>query len=236
MSRGRLHLLPNVLSEDTADKVIPSAVKEIAVGLRHFIVENEKVSRRFLKSLDRSVDIDAIHFSVLEKHSDTLDYTGLLSPALAGHDIGLLSDAGCPAVADPGANVVAAAHENGIRVVPHVGPSSILMTVMASGMNGQAFTFNGYIPRDKKDRVSALRKMEDIALKQGITQLFMDTPYRNEQVIQDILSSCRPTTRLCIAADITGAREGIRTMSIQEWKKSGKWKVGKVPVMFGLGG
>lgn len=234
MSRGRLHLLPNLLSPDTAAKVIAPQVSETLLRLQHYIVENEKVSRRFLKTLDRSVDIDAISFEVLDKRSDSLDYRGLLAPAMNGVDIGLMSDAGCPAVADPGALVVAAAHELGIRVIPHVGPSSILMTVMASGMNGQAFAFNGYIPKDKGERIKTLKRLEESATKQGITQVFMDTPYRNQQLLDELIAVGRPSSRLCIAMDITGSEELIRTMSLADWKKKGV-KLGKIPVMFALG-
>ncbi len=234
MDKGRLHLIPNLLSDVEPESSFPPQVKKLALELKYYVVENVKFSRRLLKKLDRSVDIDSMDIQELPHKNEVVDLSNLLAPALIGHDIGLMTDAGCPAVADPGSQVVRLAHEKGIRVIPHTGPSSILLTVMASGMNGQAFTFNGYLPKDRKDRMVALRKFEDLATKKGITQIFMDTPYRNDNVIEDILNVCRADTRLCIASDITGDHEDIRSMSITYWKKKKK-SYQKIPVMFALG-
>jgi 16S rRNA (cytidine1402-2'-O)-methyltransferase len=234
MDKGRLHLIPNLLSDVEPESSFPPQVKKLALELKYYVVENVKFSRRLLKKLDRSVDIDSMDIQELPRKNEVVDLSNLLAPALIGHDIGLMTDAGCPAVADPGSQVVRLAHEKGIRVIPHTGPSSILLTVMASGMNGQAFTFNGYLPKDRKDRMVALRKFEDLATKKGITQIFMDTPYRNDNVIEDILNVCRADTRLCIASDITGDHEDIRSMSITYWKKKKK-SYQKIPVMFALG-
>ena len=234
MDKGRLHLIPNLLSDVEPESSFPPQVKKLALELKYYVVENVKFSRRLLKKLDRSVDIDSMDIQELPRKNEVVDLSNLLAPALNGHDIGLMTDAGCPAVADPGSQVVRLAHEKGIRVIPHTGPSSILLTVMASGMNGQAFTFNGYLPKDRKDRMVALRKFEDLATKKGITQIFMDTPYRNDNVIEDILNVCRADTRLCIASDITGDHEDIRSMSITYWKKKKK-SYQKIPVMFALG-
>jgi len=235
MTKGTLYLIPNLLSETTVDLVIPQEVKELTVGLRHFIVENEKVTRRYLRQVDRTFDIDGSTFYPMGKHADAQAWSAGISALLSGQDVGLISDAGCPGVADPGAAVVASAQRNGIEVKPLVGPSSILLTLMASGMNGQEFAFHGYLPRERADRSKKIKSMVQQVTQYQATQLFMDTPFRNENVLDDVLSGAPGHLMLCIARDVTGAQEFIRTMSIADWQKTKRPSVAKIPTMFALG-
>jgi len=231
---AKIYLIPNLLSETDTEQVIPEHVRQLATGLLHFVVENEKVSRRFLKKLDRSIDIDKLSFYDMGKHSDTRTIADAISAAKAGHNIGVISDAGCPGVADPGSEFISMAHQAGLEVVPLVGPSSILLTLMASGLNGQRFTFHGYLPKERSDRTKYIKTMTQSISRDHSTHLFMDTPFRNMNLLEDVLSVCPNELRLCIARDITGPQELIQTRSIEAWKKQ-KINLHKIPALFALG-
>ncbi len=188
--------------------------------IRHFIVEEVRTARRFLRQVDKTIDIDQLEFYPMGKHADRALFSRYLEPLRHGEDVGVISEAGCPAVADPGADVVAIAQSEGMKVVPLVGPSSIIMSLMASGFNGQNFAFHGYLPIGAHERQTALKHMETTSATLRQTQLFIETPYRNHQMIETILSACRPDTRLCVAAGITcGESEYIRTMPVKQWRK-----------------
>ena len=190
----------------------------MADGIRHFIVEDVRSARRFLKKQNRDADIDSLTFYTLDKHTRPEEVSDYLKPLEAGEPMGVISEAGCPAVADPGADVVAIAQRKGLKVVPLVGPSSIVLSVMASGFNGQSFAFNGYLPIEPGERAKRLRQLEQRAYAEGQTQIFIETPYRNNRLVEDILRTCRPQTRLCIAADITCPGEYIRTRTLKQWQ------------------
>ncbi len=213
---GKVYLIPTVLSQD-ALHTIPAYITATVRPLRFFFVENERTARRYLKALDRTINIDELQLHLMhENHPpDTALAKKLL---LEGHDIGIMSEAGCPAIADPGHLVVQVAHRINAPVIPMVGPNSMLLALMASGMNGQNFQFVGYLPIQPPERIKALRELEAVAQKKGQTQLFIETPYRNNALLKDILANCKDQTLLCIAADITGPEEFIRTKTIKEWK------------------
>lgn len=213
-----LYLLPVTLGDTPLEKVLPIYNKEIILGIRHFIVEDVRSARRFLKKVDRDIDIDALAFYPLNKHTRPDELAGYLKPLLEGNPMGVISEAGCPAVADPGADVVAMAQRRGLKVVPLVGPSSIILSVMASGFNGQSFAFHGYLPIEQPERAKKLRELEQRAYAECQTQLFIETPYRNNRLVDDLLRTCRPQTRLCIAANITCEGEFIATRSLREWR------------------
>lgn len=216
-----LYLIPVTLGDTPIEQVLPSYNHDVVMGIRHFIVEELRTARRFLKQVDKGVDIDQLTFYPMGKHADKALFSQYLEPLRRGEDMGIISEAGCPAIADPGADVVAIAQSEGAKVVPLVGPSSILLALMASGFNGQNFAFRGYLPIGAHDRIATIKRMETLAHNENQTQLFIETPYRNHQMIQDILSVCRPSTRLCIAAGITcGDSEYIRTLTIKQWKQS----------------
>ncbi|HNE50329.1 MAG TPA: SAM-dependent methyltransferase [Chitinophagales bacterium] len=232
MKQGKLFLIPIVLAENTQE-AIPTYIKTIFVDTSIFIVEDLKTARRFIKSIYKEKDIDACTFIALDKHNNyNFDATVLLE-IFKGKNIGLMSEAGTPCIADPGNKVVEKAHELDIKVVPLVGPSSIMMALMASGFNGQQFTFNGYLPIDTNERKSKLQQME-AAAKKGITQLFMDTPYRNQKVLEEIIHNCKYDTMLCIACNITAPDEFIKTLPLAEWKKQ-KPDLHKKPAIFVFG-
>lgn len=212
-----LYLLPVTLGDTPWQNVLPTYNRDIILRIRHFIVEDVRSARRFLKRVDRDIDIDALTFYPLNKHTTPEAVSGYLRPLEAGEDMGVISEAGCPAVADPGADVVAIAQKKNLHVVPLVGPSSIILSVMASGFNGQSFAFNGYLPIDPQARASRLRQLEQRAYAEGQTQLFIETPYRNNRLVEDILHTCRPATRLCIAANLTCEGEYVRTRTLKEW-------------------
>jgi 16S rRNA (cytidine1402-2'-O)-methyltransferase len=217
---GTLYLLPVTLGDTPVQRVIPSHVLDRMDRLDHFIVEDLRSARRYLKKAGISKAIDDLSFYLLNEHTDERSLDALLDVLTGGADAGLLSEAGVPAVADPGSSLVAMAHRHNIRVVPLTGPSSILMALMASGMNGQSFCFHGYLPVIKDQRVNSLRKMEKKALETGETQIFMETPYRNMSLLGDIVKTCRDGTRLCIAADISLDSEQIKTRAVREWKNN----------------
>ena len=212
-----LYLIPNLLGETPVEQVLPPYNREIILGIRHFIVEDVRTARRFLKLVDRSIDIDQLTFYTLNKHTSPDEVASMLKPLEEGSPMGVISEAGCPAVADPGADVVAIAQRKGLQVIPLVGPSSIILAVMGSGFNGQSFAFNGYLPIDPDERIKTLKKLEQRAYTENQTQLFIETPYRNAKMMADILKACRPQTHLCIAAGLTTTDEYIKTRTVKEW-------------------
>ncbi|MEA4887665.1 MAG: SAM-dependent methyltransferase [Bacteroides graminisolvens] len=217
-----LYLLPVTLGDTELNTVLPAYNIEIIQGIKHFIVEDVRSARRFLKKVDREFDIDSLSFYPLNKHTSAEDISGYLEPLLAGQSMGVISEAGCPAVADPGADVVAIAQRKNLKVVPLVGPSSIILSVMGSGFNGQSFAFHGYLPIEPGERVKRIKQLEQRIYSENQTQLFIETPYRNHKMVDDLLQNCRPQTKLCIAANLTCEGEYIKTRAISEWK-------GKVP-------
>ena len=212
-----LYLIPNLLGETPVEQVLPAYNHEIIMGIRHFIVEDVRTARRFLKLVDRSIDIDQLTFYTLNKHTNPEEVASMLIPLEEGNPMGVISEAGCPAVADPGADVVAIAQRKGLKVVPLVGPSSIILAVMGSGFNGQSFAFNGYLPIEPDERIKTLKKLEQRAYTENQTQLFIETPYRNAKMMADILKACRLQTHLCIAAGLTTKDEYIKTRTVKEW-------------------
>ena len=224
-----LYLIPVTLGATAIDKVIPAYNIEVIHLCRHFIVEEIRTARRFLKAVDRDIDIDALTFYEMGKHADPARFSQYLEPLRRGENVGVISEAGCPAVADPGADVVAIAQREGLDVVPLVGPSSILLSVMASGFNGQSFAFHGYLPIDAVQRAKRLKTLEARSVSERQTQLFIETPYRNAKLCADICHACAPRTRLCVAAGITTDCEWIKTRTIGEWKKTGLPDLGKIP-------
>ena len=226
-----LYLIPVTLGDTVIEKVLPAHNKEIILGIKHFIVEDVRSARRFLKKVERSINIDELTFYPLNKHTSPEDISGYLKPLQAGESMGVISEAGCPAVADPGADVVAIAQRKNLKVVPLVGPSSIILSVMGSGFNGQSFAFHGYLPIDPNERIKRIKALEGRIYTENQTQLFIETPYRNNKMMEDIVKNCRPTTKLCIAANITCEDEYIKTKTVKEWQ--GKLPdLSKIPCIF----
>lgn len=215
--QASLFLIPVLLGDTPVDRVLPSYNREVILGIKHFIVENIRSARRFLKKTDPSIEIGELTFYELNKHTSPDEVAGYLTPLANGFPVGVISEAGCPAVADPGADVVAIAQRKNYRVVPLVGPSSILMSVMGSGFNGQSFAFHGYLPIDATERTAMIKKLEQRIYFENQTQLFIETPYRNNKLAEELIRVCRPSTKLCIASDITCEDEYIKTKSIKEW-------------------
>lgn len=220
MIKGKLYLIPSLLSESTVNEVIPVGNILIIRQLKEFIVEEIRTARRFLKKVDKEIDISGLNFYLLNEHTSSADYHLLLKPALEGKNIGLLSEAGMPCIADPGAVVVKLAHEKNIEVVPLTGPSSIMLALSASGLNGQNFCFHGYLPIDKTQRINKIKEIEKSAFNTGQTQIFMETPYRNRELLDSLLNTCRSNTLLCLAVNITGENALIHTATIAFWKKN----------------
>jgi 16S rRNA (cytidine1402-2'-O)-methyltransferase len=216
---GNIYLIPVTLGGDDYLKVIPEKVISLTRNLRYFIVEDLRSARRYLRLIEKSFPIDESVFFELNKHTAESDISGFLDPVMKGHDMGILSEAGLPGIADPGAKIVSLAHKKRLRVIPLSGPSSIILALISSGFNGQNFTFNGYLPVKQADKISRIRELEKKA-REGYAQLFMETPYRNQQMFESIVSACSNETLLCIASDITLPDEDIRTMKIAEWKKN----------------
>lgn len=226
-----LYLLPVTLGDTTIESVLPAYNKEIILQIKHFIVEDVRSARRFLKKVDKDIDIDSLTFYTLNKHTSPEDISGYLKPLAAGLSMGVISEAGCPAVADPGADVVAIAQHKNLKVIPLVGPSSIILSVMASGFNGQSFAFYGYLPIEPGERIKMIKHLEQRIYSENQTQLFIETPYRNNKMAEDIIRNCRPQTKLCIAADITCEGEYIKTKTVKEWQ--GKLPdLSKIPCIF----
>ena len=217
---GILYLIPTPLGEDgDLSAVLPEHVKQVALTLDTFVAENPKTARHVLKHYGIAKPLQEIAIATLDEHTPQEKIKELLAPLLTGKDLGLMSDAGCPAIADPGAQLVRLAHEKGIRVVPLVGPSSLLLALMGSGMNGQSFVFHGYLPANHEARVKRLTEIEKESRAHRQTQLFIEAPYRNQQMLADILDTCRPETRLCLATDLTQATESILTRMVGAWRK-----------------
>ncbi len=220
---GTLYLIPNVLGEGALDAVIPNPVRARTASLQYFIAENAKSARAFLKLVGTThplrQSLQETHISELNVNTPAEQLPALLAPLLQGHDVGLLSEAGVPAVADPGADIVRLAHREGITVKPLVGPSSLLLALMASGLNGQSFAFHGYLPTDADARATRLRQLEQRSRQERQTQMFIETPYRNEAMLQAMAASCASTTLICIATDLTLDTELVRTTSAQQWQK-----------------
>jgi len=217
---GKLYLIPTTLGDNDPMEVLPMSVKHFIDRTDYFIVENEKTARKFIKHISPEKSQPNLKLETLNKHTTADALPGYLKPCFEGFDIGIISEAGCPGVADPGAEVVAIAHQKGIQVVPMVGPSSILLALMASGMNEQSFAFNGYLPIDKAEKKKTLKQLEKRSLDLGQSQIFMETPYRNDKLLKDLISILQPQTRLTIATDITLGQEFIRTKTIQQWKSA----------------
>ncbi len=216
---GKLYLIPVTLGDCDPFDVLPETVKRSVEFIDDYIVENEKTARKFIKSVLPEKVQASLRISTLNKHTEIAEHNRMLQPCLDGINVGLMSEAGCPGVADPGASIVKIAHEKGIQVVPLVGPSSILLALMGSGMNGQSFAFNGYLPIDKSDKKTALKNFEKLSFDKNQSQIFIETPYRNNKLVDDILQILQPNTHLCIACDITLPTEYIKTFRVADWKK-----------------
>ena len=218
---GKLYLIPTTLGEtENPFDVLPQTIKRSIELLDYYIVENEKTARKFIKSICPEKVQASLHLSSLNKHTQDSEYKKMIQDCVEGKNVGLMSEAGCPGVADPGAVIVKLAHEKGVQVIPLVGPSSILLAIMASGMNGQSFAFNGYIPIDASEKKLAIKNLEKLSISKNQSQLFIETPYRNNKMLEDILSSLHPETYLCVACDITLPTEYIKTMRVVNWKKA----------------
>lgn len=230
-AEAAVYLFPVPLSDGTAGRVIPTYNVELIKQIRHFVVENVRSARRFLRSVDRSIVIDDLSFTELSEHTPAADVAAMLAPVEQGQPIGVLSEAGCPAVADPGSDLVAEAQRRGIKVVPLVGPSSILMSLMGSGFNGQNFAFHGYLPIEAKARTAAFRDMERNIRNHRQTQIFIETPYRNNRLIAEMSEKLPRDLLLCVASDISGARESIITLPVAKWR-SKNYDYSKIPTIF----
>lgn len=229
-----LYLIPVTLGDTPIERVLPAYNKEVILSIRHFIVEEVRTARRFLKQVDRNINIDELTFYPMGKHADAALFSKYLDALRNGEDMGVISEAGCPAVADPGADVVAIAQREGHKVVPLVGPSSILLAVMGSGFNGHSFAFHGYLPIAPADRAKRLKQLESRSATEHQTQLFIETPYRNHKIIADILATCNPRTKLCIASGLTTDKEYICSKTIKEWKQTTLPDLNKIPTIFAI--
>ena len=217
--QASLYLIPVTLGETSIEQVLPTYNKEINLQIKYFIVENIRSARRFLKKVESSINIDELTFYELNKHTKPEDIENYLNPMVNGFHVGIISEAGCPAIADPGSDIVAIAQKKNYKVVPLVGPSSILLSLMASGFNGQGFAFHGYLPIDGSERIKKIKQLENLIHHEHQTQIFIETPYRNQKLAEDIIKHCTPSTKLCIAMNITCENEYIRTLSVKQWAK-----------------
>ncbi|MFR0677302.1 SAM-dependent methyltransferase [Dysgonomonas mossii] len=217
--QASLYLIPVTLGETSIEQVLPTYNKEIILQIKYFIVENIRSARRFLKKVESSINIDELTFYELNKHTKPEDIENYLNPMVNGFHVGIISEAGCPAIADPGSDIVAIAQKKNYKVVPLVGPSSILLSLMASGFNGQGFAFHGYLPIDGSERIKKIKQLENLIHHEHQTQIFIETPYRNQKLVEDIIKHCTPSTKLCIAMNITCENEYIRTLSVKQWAK-----------------
>jgi 16S rRNA (cytidine1402-2'-O)-methyltransferase len=229
---GRLYVVPNLLGLIAPERVLPAHTIETARGLTRYVVENAKPARAFLQTLAPKLPIREIGIVELGEAPDRSRCAELLAPARGGIDVGLLSDAGCPGIADPGALLVEAAHAEGIVVVPLVGPSSVVLALMASGMNGQGFAFHGYLPVKTEPRAGAIRSLEETSRRSGHAQIFIETPYRNAAMLAALAETCAPSTRLCVAADLTLPTESVVSKSIREWRDSDGALYARRPAIF----
>jgi 16S rRNA (cytidine1402-2'-O)-methyltransferase len=231
MTKGKLYLIPNLIADDTQSLVIPSQIRSVLPSIEHFLAEDIRTARRYLSILKIYPSIESLHFEVLNKEKGENKLADLMSPITAGYHIGVISESGCPGVADPGALAVKYAHENNIQVVPLVGPSSLLLALMASGLNGQQFTFHGYLPIEAKEAAQKIKALERESKTKNQTQIFIETPYRNNTVFDHLLKNLHSETRLTIAVDLTGQHEFIRTLRVSQWQKQ-KESWPKSPAVF----
>jgi 16S rRNA (cytidine1402-2'-O)-methyltransferase len=230
-NKGKLYLIPTPLAENTTDHMLTPAMQQIIRALDYFLVENIRTARRFVSSLQLGISIETLRFEVLDKDTKWEEVELLCAPLHEGKNIGIMSEAGCPGIADPGNLAVKFAHGHEVDVIPLVGPSSIFMALMASGFNGQSFAFHGYLPIEKSKRQHKIRELEKDIYQKEQTQIFMETPYRNDQLFQDIIQICKPFTILCVARDISGEQEMITSRPVKEWKRN-KPGLHKVPTVF----
>ncbi|BDD03094.1 SAM-dependent methyltransferase [Aureibacter tunicatorum] len=229
---GKVYLIPNVIADDTVNEVISPQVRDVASQIDYFLVENIRTARRYLSSLKIGKPIESLHFEVVDKKTSDHEIETLFQPVLSkGINIGVISESGCPGVADPGAKIVALAHKKNCDVIPLVGPSSLLLALMASGFNGQSFAFQGYVSIKTKERQADLKKLENLSKNNRQTQIFIETPYRNDGLLKDILKACSPDTKLCIAKDVSGKNQFLKTATIKEWRKQVP-VLGKFPTVF----
>lgn len=230
--KGTLYLIPSALGESPSPADFPENNLRIMEKLHHFVVEDVRTARRFLKKILPSIKIDDLAFQILDEHTKPEEVAVLLDPVLEGENLGILSEAGLPCVADPGALLVSYAHENGVKVVPLTGPSSIFLALMASGFNGQNFAFSGYLPIDKNERITKIRELEGSVYHRDQTQVFIETPYRNQQMMESLVETCHSQTRICIAVNLTMPDEMILTRTVEQWKRM-KWpEIRKKPAVF----
>ncbi|NOZ35719.1 MAG: SAM-dependent methyltransferase [Chlorobi bacterium] len=231
--KGKIYLIPTTLGDSEISSVIPSNVVDVIENLNYFIVENIRTARRYIRKVSATKNIDKITFFELNKHTDISEISTYLNPCSQGNSIGIISEAGNPGIADPGAVVVKSAHQQNIEVVPLVGPSSILLALISSGMNGQNFAFNGYLPIKDNERIKKIQELERKSKSENQSQIFMETPFRNTKMLDAVLKTCRNNTLFCVAADITLSSEYIKTKTISEWKKQ-KPQINKRPTVFVL--
>jgi 16S rRNA (cytidine1402-2'-O)-methyltransferase len=228
---GKLYLIPSVLAEGTSQEVISPQVKDVISHTTHYLVENLRTARRYISSLKLGIEIEALDLQILDKNTGSQDLNLLMRPIFEGKDLGIISEAGCPGIADPGAVAVAYAHQKGIRVIPLSGPSSIFLALMGSGFSGQTFTFHGYLPIDKKELVNSLHSLENVSRRDHSTQIFMETPFRNQKMLENLLQHLHPDTLLCIARNVTATDELIQTKRVQDWKRDPP-DLHKIPTVF----
>ncbi len=229
--QGKIYLIPTVIAEGTQEVVIPSSVKSELVNIQHFLAEDIRTARRYLSSLKIYSSIESLDFKLLNKDTAETELSEMFAPIKVGKNLGVLSESGCPGVADPGAIAVKYAHRNGIKVVPLVGPSSILLSLMASGLNGQQFAFHGYLPIDAKEAILSIKELEKESRTKNQTQIFIETPYRNNQLASNLFKGLHPETLLCIAVDVSGSEESISMYPVKEWKLK-PIELPKLPAVF----
>jgi 16S rRNA (cytidine1402-2'-O)-methyltransferase len=231
MKNGTIYLIPSAIAQGVSHESLTPQVKEVLLNTRYYVAEHVREARRFISSLSLGITIEDLIFSELNKRTSEDQIDELLQPAFDGNNLGILSDAGCPGIADPGADIVRKAHNNGLKVVPLVGPSSIVLALMASGLSGQNFRFTGYLPIDKKDLKNKINVLESQSRREKETQIFIETPYRSDKLLQQLVATLSPPTLLTVAKDLTGANEHILTMPVSDWRKY-KMVIGKTPTVF----
>jgi len=234
MKNGKLYLIPSLLAPDTFTDVLPAIIPEKIKEIKHYLAENERTARRFISSLKLGIVIEELAIFLLDKDSQKSDIEPFIKIILQGNDVGVISEAGCPGIADPGALAVAMAHANGIEVIPLVGPSSILLALMGSGMSGQSFVFHGYLPIEKTERIKSMKLLERDAQAKKQTQIFIATPYRNQSLLADLISNCNANTLLCVAVDLTAPSQFIKTLKVHDWKNI-TVDINKKPTVFLIG-